>query len=1046
MNKLKSWRSVSLVLWIFITFFVIKTMPNLEQLVREKGQLEIPKTAQSEVANTMIENMDENSGKQYQIIAVFNSGSDKSLSSLQTADVNSVIKELKSKQNELGIKEIVSHLDNEETKKQLLSGDGSTILTQISVDKNQGTITEVAEELNKIVKIDNVKTYLTGNELVSEDFVKSTEEGVKKTEIIAVVFIVGVLILVFRSPIVPIISLLTVGISYIVSMGIITHLVDQFNYPFSTFTQVFLVVILFGIGTDYNILLYTRFKEELVHQENVFLAVKSTYRSAGKTVLYSGLAVFIGFMALLLAQFKLYQSTSAVAIGVGVLLLVLITLNPFFMVLLGKKMFWPVKRFEGHSDSRIWHFLSRNSVASPILSILLVAVLSVPFIVQYTRILNYNDLLEVDDAYLSKQGITVIEKHFSPGFSSPATLVIQTDKKLDNQKSLQALDELAAKVANVKGVFEVYSATRPAGEPLNKLYINDQTTELNTGLGKSKNGISEINKGLSSAENEMSNNDSNGLSNVQRLIDGTSEAKNGVATLQNAMEDLNKGIKNGSQGAHQLEQGLGSLNENIQSLSIATSGLYSGYLELEKGLNSFTMYFTSISQAVEGAKQGYAQIEDSMNNLIKSNPSLGNDQNVQKTLAIAKSGQQQLGELTNNLAMLTPQYQSAMTSFSEANAALLEINRAFTHIENGVSELQVGAESLKNGLNEGVSGSGLLASKTTDVESGLSQINDGQKQLLTGLDDLQDKMTQLQTGLGKSTKGLSKVQTGLNEAQTYLSDISKSDASKKFYIPQEVLEGNDFQQSLNMYMSKDRETAKMTIILDVNPYSKEAMPIMKNMNKQVEAALKGTELSDAKVALGGKTSQNEDLKEISSNDFFRTATIMLIGIGLVLIFITRSILQPVYIIGSLVLAYFSSLGISEILSKYILNIDSLSWNVPFFGFIMIVALGVDYSIFLMMRLKEIDADSTTAIVEAARHIGGVVISAAIILGGTFAALIPSGILTLIQVATVVMVGLLMLSVLMLPILVPSLIGLTHKISLFHKKENDHFQSNKAKEA
>ena len=72
---------------------------------------------------------------------------------------------------------------------------------------------------------------------------------------------------------------------------------------------------------------------------------------------------------------------------------------------------------------------------------------------------------------------------------------------------------------------------------------------------------------------------------------------------------------------------------------------------------------------------------------------------------------------------------------------------------------------------------------------------------------------------------------------------------------------------------------------------------------------------------------------------------------------------------------------------------------------MIVALGVDYSIFVMMRYNELEGDPATKIVTASRHIGGVVLSAALILGGTFAALIPSGVLTLIQVASVVGVAL-----------------------------------------
>ena len=129
--------------------------------------------------------------------------------------------------------------------------------------------------LRSFLQLDQVQTYLTGSDLVSEDFVQSTEKGIQKTEIIAIIFIIFVLIAVFRSPIVPFVSLFTVGISYIVSLSIVAHLVNQFNFPFSNFTQVFLIVVLFGIGTDYNILLFTRFKEELGKQDGNRLFLQS---------------------------------------------------------------------------------------------------------------------------------------------------------------------------------------------------------------------------------------------------------------------------------------------------------------------------------------------------------------------------------------------------------------------------------------------------------------------------------------------------------------------------------------------------------------------------------------------------------------------------------------------------------------------------------------------------------------------------------------------------------------------------------------------------
>ncbi|PEF28668.1 hypothetical protein COD10_21270 [Bacillus thuringiensis] len=1033
MSKLKNWRSLSFLLWIVITITMIVTMPNMDKLVKEKGHITIPNTEQSSIADKMIREMDKDGTEKYDVIAVFNSGSKAALTTEQKDEIIKTINALQNEKEQLGIKEVVSHLDNKDLEKQLISKDNTTILTQISVDKKHGEISKIANGLHNKIKPKGVKTYLTGSDLIAGDFLTSSQEGVKKTEVISIIFILVVLIIVFRSPIVPIVSLLTVGVSYLVSMGIIAHLVDQFNFPFSNFTQVFVVVVLFGVGTDYNILLYTRFKEELSKQENAFLATKETFKSAGKTVLYSGIAVLIGFASLALASFKLYQSTSAVAIGVAVLLLVLTTLNPFFMVLLGKGMFYPVKTFKGHEDSRLWGFLAKNSVVRPFAALIIVFVISIPFLMKYSNTLNYNDLFEVDNKYESKKGINVIEEHFPPGFSSPSTLVIQSDNKLDEASSLQTLDELTDKILKVKGVSEVYSPTRPTGERIKELYINKQAGELNTGLGDANGGIKDINDGLTAAKDKMGSKDSNSLANVQKLIDGTNEAKNGVTALGTALHQLSSGINDGAQGAQQIEGGLTSVNENINVLSNATSQLHAGYAQLEKGLSSYDQYFGSISQAIDGAKKGYEQIEVLMTNFIQTKPELANDPNILQTIGIAKEAQKQLGVLSNELNQLATHHKAAMGSFKEANQSLLKVDNGLKEMNNGVTKLQKGAADLKNGLDEGASGSKQIANKSSELQTGLTKINDGQGQLLTGLKDLQEQMRQLQSGLSKSTEGLEKVSNGLGDAQKYLGELNESKSSEKFYIPKEVLEGEDFQKALNTYMSHDRKAAKMTIILDVNPYSKEAMPIIEEINKTIEGTLNGTELKSTKKAIGGTTARNVDLKEVTGQDFLRTATIMLIGIAVVLLVITRSFLNTIFIIGSLILAYFASLGISEQISTHILNVESLSWNVPFFSFIMIVALGVDYSIFVMMRYNELEGDPATKIVNASRHIGGVVLSAALILGGTFAALIPSGVLTLIQVASVVGVALLLLAIIVMPILIPALIGLTNKMKNYTKK-------------
>lgn len=152
MSKLKSWRSLSFLLWIVITIAMIVTMPNMDQLVKEKGQITIPNTEQSSIADKMIKEMDKEGAEKYEIIAVFNSGSKKALTNEQKEEITKTINALQNEKEQLGIKEVVSHLDNKELQKQLVSKDNTTILTQISVDKKHGKMSKIANNLHKKYK------------------------------------------------------------------------------------------------------------------------------------------------------------------------------------------------------------------------------------------------------------------------------------------------------------------------------------------------------------------------------------------------------------------------------------------------------------------------------------------------------------------------------------------------------------------------------------------------------------------------------------------------------------------------------------------------------------------------------------------------------------------------------------------------------------------------------------------------------------------------------------------------------------------------------
>ena len=884
----------SLIAWLVVVILSVIFLPNMSNLVAQKGQTKIPSSSQSQVAQTIQDHWGHGISNTMDTVVVFNNGN-KKLSSNDQSKINATIKKLKNNKSQYGIKGITAPMDNSATKKQLVSKDKTTEIVQLNVTKKR-SIQSVNNELKKVVKTAGLKTYVTGGDILNDDFRVSTEQGIKKTEVIAVVFILIVLIIVFRSPIVPLVSLLTVGVSFIVSLSIVMNLVQAFGFPLSNFTRVFMVVVLFGIGTDYNILLYNQFKEELSRGKDNVKATIDARKVAGKTILFSGTSVLIGFATLGLAKFSIYQSAVGVAVGVAVLLLVLTTLNPFFMSILGKHIFWPSKNFDGEGENRLWSFLSRKSTRWTIPAIILVLVVTVPFVLMNKNNLNYDDGVELHNSVPAKQGLLTVQKHFSKGTAEPSTIYIKANHKLNNEKALNEIDRITKQLSNQDGIKTVASVTQPSGTPVTQLYVNDQLATLNNKMKTAKQGLNTIKKGTKSS--------SFNAAPLEGIASSATNIGNSLKTIQAMSKQGNTSV-NGQQIIMALQQQMAAAR---QPMTPAQMQIIAAMLQ----------QMGSKQQATLGQLEGQLQ---------------------QELMGIANSD------------------------------------------KNIGSNAQALAKELKA----------------------------------------------TQSKLSKAGDGLGKIEDGVGSANSYLSTLSDSKAADQFFIPEKVLKSKTFKNSMNTYLSENKKVAKITVVLDKDPNSTSALNQVEHLQTKVKSMISGTSLGHSTVAIGGQTAKTSDTKNIASSDFVRTAIIMVVGIMIALMVITRSILQPFYILGTLIIAYLTSLSITKLISTFVLGDKFLTWNTPFFTFVMLIALGVDYSIFLMMKYREfgkVDPTPTKQIQHAAAVIGTVVISAAIILGGTFAALMPSGVLTLIQVAIAVIVGLFIL-VFIIPMLISALIKLTY---------------------
>lgn len=183
-----------------------------------------------------------------------------------------------------------------------------------------------------------------------------------------------------------------------------------------------------------------------------------------------------------------------------------------------------------------------------------------------------------------------------------------------------------------------------------------------------------------------------------------------------------------------------------------------------------------------------------------------------------------------------------------------------------------------------------------------------------------------------------------------------------------------------------------------------------------------TELEDLDALVGGVTATAIDTNDASIHDRNLIIPVILVVIMLILMLLLRSILAPVLLILTTVLSFGTAMGVSALVFNGIFDFPGADPAVPLYGFVFLVALGIDYNIFLMTRVREESQKHGTrdGILRGLAITGGVITSAGLVLAATFAALSVIPILFLVQLAFIVAFGVLLDTFVVRSLLVPAL--------------------------
>jgi RND superfamily putative drug exporter len=230
-----------------------------------------------------------------------------------------------------------------------------------------------------------------------------------------------------------------------------------------------------------------------------------------------------------------------------------------------------------------------------------------------------------------------------------------------------------------------------------------------------------------------------------------------------------------------------------------------------------------------------------------------------------------------------------------------------------------------------------------------------------------------------------------------------------------AVEGVEGVESVSPPVAEGPPGVLVQATLEPDPYSTDAFDLVEPMREAAQSA-------EPEALVGGPTAVEFDVRDAASWDSIVIPPIVLVVVFLILVALLRAVTAPLILIGTVILSFLAALGVGYFVFDVIFGFPGSDPSLPLFAFVFLVALGVDYNIFLIARAREetIRHGSRQGILRALAVTGGVITSAGIVLAGTFSVLAVLPLTFLTEIGFVVAFGVLLDTFLVRSILVPSI--------------------------
>lgn len=303
--------------------------------------------------------------------------------------------------------------------------------------------------------------YQTGDAGLNAQSEESTFTTMDRTIIITFVLVIVALLLIYRSPVSPLIPLFSVTMAFLVTIGSLSLLAKWDVINVIAQVNAILVVVMYGAGTDYCLFLISRFREEMADDSNIERSTSRTVRLVGESISASAGTIFVGFISLLFAEMGMFKSAGPMlAMGIAMSLLAGLTLTPALLATLGNRAFWPFKASH-RSPGRFYGMTSQLVSSRPLLTIIVIVAVMLPFSISgLSRDLNFDFVSELPEEIPSVKGYHLLGEHMGTGNLFPMTVVV-TDRDPETMPAEMA--QLTAELNSMDAVVDVRGLDSPLG-------------------------------------------------------------------------------------------------------------------------------------------------------------------------------------------------------------------------------------------------------------------------------------------------------------------------------------------------------------------------------------------------------------------------------------------------------------------------------------------------------------------------------------------------------------------------------------------------------